>query len=63
MHIKHIKHIGKAEATGKLKEIYKHIELNFGLLAEPFVLHSIHTKLTAALWVFMLIETLYFTEN
>ena len=56
MHIKHIKHIKKRKAKGKLKQIYKHIELNFGQLAEPFVLHSLDIGLTAGVWA-MLYET------
>jgi len=56
MQIKHIKYIKKKQAKGKLKEIYKHIELNFGALAEPFTIHSINTELIAAVWA-MLYET------
>jgi len=57
MHIKHIEYIKKNKANGKLKQVYKHIELNFGKLAEPFVLHSLNTELTAGVWA-MLYETL-----
>lgn len=56
MHIKHLKYIKKREAKGKLKEIYKHIELNFGALAEPFTIHSLNTELTVGVW-----STLYET--
>ncbi|RLD57552.1 MAG: hypothetical protein DRJ05_09550 [Bacteroidetes bacterium] len=50
MQINHIKHIQKKKAHGKLKQLYKHIELNFGKLAEPFVLHSLNVELTASVW-------------
>ena len=53
MLIKHIKHIKKSKAKGKLKEIYKHIELNFGKLAEPFVLHSLNVELTTGVWAIL----------
>ena len=56
MLIKHIKYIKKSKAKGSLKQIYKHIELNFGKLAEPFVLHSLNVGLTAGVWA-MLYET------
>ncbi len=56
MLIKHIKHIKENKAQGKLKQLYKHIELNFGKLAEPFVLHSLNIELTAGVWA-MLYET------
>ena len=53
MLIKHIKYIRKNKAQGKLKELYKHIELNFGKLAEPFVLHSLNEELTAGVWTML----------
>ena len=56
MFIKYIKYIKKHKAKGKLKQLYKHIELNFGNLAEPFVLHSLNLELTAGVWA-MLYET------
>jgi len=56
LQIEHIKYIKKKEAKGKLKEIYKHIELDFGVLAEPFALHSLNKELTAGVWA-MLYET------
>ncbi len=61
MEIKYIKHISKKDSSGKLKNIYTHIESNFGKIAEPFVLHSINTELTASIWAIiyetMLVET------
>ena len=57
MQINHIKYIKKGKARGKLKRLYKNIGLNFGKLAEPFVLHSINVELTAGVWA-MLYETL-----
>ena len=62
MHIKHIKYIKKRKAKGKLKQIYKHIELNFGILAEPLVLHSLNVRLTAGIWA-MLYETVLIESN
>ncbi len=56
MFINHIKYIRSNKATGKLKNLYKHINLNFGKLAEPFVLHSSNVELTAGVWA-MLYET------
>ena len=50
MYIKRIKYIKKNKAQGKLKQLYEHIELNFGKLAEPFVLHSLNVELTASVW-------------
>jgi len=50
MLIKHIKYIKKNQAKGHLKRLYKHMELNFGKLAEPFVIHSIDEELTAGIW-------------
>ena len=52
----HIRYIDKKRSSGKLKEVYNHIELNFGKIAEPFVIHSINSKLTAGVWA-MLFET------
>ena len=62
MHIKHIKYIRKTKAKGKLKQLYKHIESNFGKLAVPFVLHSLNVELTAGVWV-MLYETVLIEGN
>ena len=62
MYIKHIKYVDKTEATGKLKEIYNHIKLNFGLLAEPFILHSLNEELTAGVWA-TLYETVLIENN
>ena len=56
MQINYIKYISKNNTKGKLKLLYKHIELNFGKLAEPFVLHSINQNITAGVWA-MLYET------
>ncbi|OYT15897.1 MAG: hypothetical protein B7C24_10635 [Bacteroidetes bacterium 4572_77] len=57
MQIKHIKYICKRKAKGKLKILYRHIESNFGKLAEPFVLHSIKLNYISAVWA-VLYETL-----
>jgi len=54
--IRYIGYITKNKAKGKLKPLYKHIELNFGKLAEPFVLHSLNEELTLGVWA-MLYET------
>ena len=62
MHIKHIKYIRKTKAKRKLKQLYKHIESNFGKLAVPFVLHSLNVELTAGVWV-MLYETVLIEGN
>lgn len=48
--IKHVKPIPRASATGPLKEIYYQISRDFGLLAEPFTLHSPVPELLAAVW-------------
>ena len=56
MQIKNIKYVQNRKAQGKLKQLYKHIELNFGKVAEPFVLHSLNEKLAAGVWA-MLYET------
>ena len=56
MQINHIKYIQISNARGKLNQLYKHIELNFGKLAEPFVLHSLNEELTAGVWA-LLYET------
>ena len=57
MLIKHIKYIKRNKAQGKLKQLYKHIEPNFGKLAEPLVLHSLNVEFTAGIWA-MLYETI-----
>ncbi len=62
MHIKHIKYVDKTEATGRLRGIYDHIKLNFGQLAEPFVLHSLNEELTAGVWA-TLYETVLIENN
>jgi alkylhydroperoxidase family enzyme len=56
MQINHIKYIQKSKAGGKLKQLYKCIEINFGKLAEPFVLHSLNEELTVGVWA-ILFET------
>ncbi|HEX8090314.1 MAG TPA: carboxymuconolactone decarboxylase family protein [Blastocatellia bacterium] len=48
--IKYVKPITRAPATGPLKEIYNQIRRDFGLLAEPFTLHSSVPELLAAVW-------------
>ena len=50
MKINYLQYIKVKQARGELKSIYKHIKSNFGLIAEPFVLHSIDTNLTAGIW-------------
>jgi len=53
MDIKYIRYISKKGATGKLREIYRHIELNFGQLVEPLVLHSLNEELLAGVWAIL----------
>lgn len=48
--IKYVKPLAPASATGQLKEIYDQIRRDFGLLAEPFTLHSPIPELLAAVW-------------
>jgi alkylhydroperoxidase family enzyme len=62
MKIKHINYISERQALQDLKEIYKHIKLNFGTVAEPFVLHSLDAKLTAGIWV-LLYETVIISNK
>jgi len=58
----YISYINEKQATKKLKEVYNHIKLNFGVVAEPFTLHSLDTNLTAGVWI-LLYETVIISNK
>ena len=50
MKIKYIKYISLKKANPRIKAIYKQIKRDFGILAEPFTLHSAIPDLLATVW-------------
>lgn len=50
MSIKYIKYISPNKAKSQQKELYQQIKRDFGMVAEPFLLHSLHYELTASVW-------------
>ncbi len=61
MKIKFLEYITENQANVKLEKIYNHIKNNFGVVAEPFALHSLDAELTGGIWSVMyetvLVET------
>ncbi len=51
MNIKYIKYVSAKQASPQIEAIYLQIKQDFGLLAEPFTLHSAIPDLLAAVWI------------
>ncbi|MFX1521542.1 MAG: carboxymuconolactone decarboxylase family protein [Promethearchaeota archaeon] len=49
--IQHIKPVSEAAAEGMVKTVYAQIKEDFGMLVEPFTLHSPSPKLLAGIWM------------
>ena len=49
--IKYIKPVSEAAAEGLVTEVYSQIKEDFGMLVEPFTLHSPSPKLLAGIWM------------
>ena len=56
-HIQHVRAVRPAAATGLVREVYRQVEHDFGMLAPPVALHSAAPGALAASWV-ILRETL-----
>ncbi|MER7007247.1 carboxymuconolactone decarboxylase family protein [Dactylosporangium sp. NPDC000555] len=56
-HIRHVRPVGWTAANGLVRQVYRQMETDFGLLAPPLVLHAASPESLAATWL-MLRETL-----
>jgi hypothetical protein len=49
--IKYIQPVSEATAEGLVAEVYSQIKEDFGMLVEPFTLHSPSPQLLAGIWM------------
>ncbi|MEU2170957.1 carboxymuconolactone decarboxylase family protein [Micromonospora chersina] len=61
-HVEHVTPVDPSAATGLVREVYRQVERDFGMLAPPIALHSPAPAVLAAAWV-MLHETLLVTAT
>ncbi|MFH0241981.1 carboxymuconolactone decarboxylase family protein [Streptomyces sp. HK10] len=59
-HVRHVRSVPPAEATGLVAAVYEEVERDFGMLAPPVALHAPEPPLLAAAWT-VLRETLVAT--